>query len=170
MNRDEFEKTVTDFMDSYTTMTLACSRRDEPWAAAVFFARQGWDLIFFSSPKSRHSEIFSENPHASAAIHGDYHKWQDIKGLQLEGTVEHIKGPVAIARATGVFLKRYPFVSQFFSDPETLSTGLASKMAKVALYKFRPISIRYLTNEERFGRRWRLEYRDGEPVGDPIED
>ena len=170
MNREEFEKTVTSFMESHTTMTLACSQNNEPWAAAVFFARQDWDLIFFSSPKSRHSKIFSENPNASAAIHGDYHKWQDIKGLQLEGTVERIKGPVALARATATFVKRYPFVGDFFSDPETLSMGLAKKMAKVTLYRFKPTSIRYLTNEERFGRRWRLEYRDGEPVGEPIED
>jgi uncharacterized protein YhbP (UPF0306 family) len=170
MNRDEFEKTVTDFMETYTTMTLACTRNNEPWAAAVFFARQGWELIFFSSPKSRHSEIFSENPNASAAIHGDYHKWQEIKGLQLEGTVERIKGPVAIARATATFIKRFPFVSEFFSDPETLSAGLAKKMAKVALYRFRPSSIRYLTNEERFGRRWRLVFRNGQPIGDLIQD
>lgn len=154
-------------MDDLTTMTLATCRQEMPWAAAVYYARQGFDLIFFSSPGSRHSEILAANPRAAATIHGEYSRWQDIKGLQMEGIVEPITSTWALARATATYLKKYPFVREFLSDPVSVSTQVATKMTKVALYIFRPERIFYLSNEEGFGNRWTLEIRDGKSVGEP---
>jgi uncharacterized protein YhbP (UPF0306 family) len=170
MTREELEKTVVEFMDSNTTITLSCSLDDRPWAAAVYYARRGFDLVFFSSPQSRHSQVFARNPRAAGTIHGEYGRWEDIRGLQIEGTVEPISSALGIARATAIYLKRYPFVSQFFSDPGAISAALASKVARVALYVLRCQSIRYVNNAEGFGRRWKLEIRDGRPVGDPVKD
>ncbi|MDQ7783744.1 MAG: pyridoxamine 5'-phosphate oxidase family protein [Desulfomonilaceae bacterium] len=167
MTKTRFEQTAMSFMDGLTTMTLATCSQGIPWAAAVYYARQGLDLIFFSSPASRHSEILSTNPRAAATIHGEYDRWQDIKGLQMEGTVEQIRSTWALARATAAYLKRYPFVRQFLADPGSVSTLAAAKMTKAALYIFRPERIFYLSNEEGFGNRWKLEIRDGKSVGDP---
>ncbi len=167
MTRAEFEQTVISLMDDLTTMSLATCRQDMPWAAAVYYARLGFDLIFFSSPGSRHSEILASNPRAAATIHGEFSRWQDIKGLQLEGIVEPITSAWALARATATYLKKYPFVREFLSDPGSVSTQVAAKMTKVALYIFRPERIFYLNNEEGFGNRWTLEIRDGKSVGDP---
>lgn len=167
MTRDELEKIVTDYMDSYTTATLACSAGDHPWTAAVFYARDGLDLIFFSSGKSRHSTVFSENHRAAAAIHGDYRGWKEIKGLQMEGHVKLISGSSARARATAKYLKRYPFVSEFFSSPLSVAAGVAKKMSKVELYLFRPERILYVNNEAGFGTRWQLEVCEGQAVGEP---
>ncbi|HMK34515.1 MAG TPA: hypothetical protein VK463_05580 [Desulfomonilaceae bacterium] len=169
MTRDELETIITSYLDSFTTMTLACSVGDEPWAAAVYYARQDLDLIFFSSPACRHSKAFAENRRAAAAIHGDYRGWKEIKGLQLEGTVKPIKGVVAVTRAFACYLKRYPFVSEFFSDPLSLGTGVARKVAKVQLYLFRPEAILYVNNEEAFGKRWKLEVKKGHAVGIPTQ-
>ena len=170
MNREELERMIRDIMDRNTTVTLACSLNDAPWAAAVYYARQGFDLIFFSSPRSRHAQAFAKNPGAAGAIHGQYDRWQDIEGLQLEGTVEHISSAVKLAKATAVYLRRYPFVRQFFSDPASISAAIASKVTGVALYIFRPRSIRYVSNEAGFGNRWRLDIEDGRPVGQPVKE
>lgn len=170
MTRQELEQTIIQFMDTYTTVTLACCSEDVPWAAAVYYARQGWDLIFFSSPQSRHSEIFARNPRASGTIHGEYTRWQDIKGLQLEGRVEPIASTWALAKATATYLRRYPFVRQFLSEPRSVSAEVATKIAKVALYLFRLQSIRYVNNEAGFGNRWKLEIRDGRPFGEAVLD
>jgi uncharacterized protein YhbP (UPF0306 family) len=166
MTREELERIVIEFMNSFTTMNLACSEGEKPWGAAVFYAREGFDLIFFSSPSSRHSTAFSEKPEAAATIHGDYKGWKEIKGLQMEGTVERVKGVRAQARALTAYLKRYPFAREFLSDPSALSASLARKMAKVALYRFRPTTILYVDNEEGFGTRWKLEIENGKAVGD----
>ncbi len=167
MTKDQLEQTVISFMDDITTMTLATCRQEMPWAAAVYYARQGFDLVFFSSPGSRHCDILATNPRAAVTIHGEYSKWRDIKGLQMEGTVEPISSAWALARATAVYLKRYPFVREFFSDPGSISTQVAAKMTKVSLYIFRPDRIFYLNNADGFGNRWKLEIRDGKSVGDP---
>lgn len=170
MTRDEFEKVAMELMDSVTTMTLACSVHDEPWAADVYFARQGFDLIFFSSPRSRHSTVFADNPRAAAAIHGEYEKWQQIKGLQLEGNVQPITGTVALTRATATYLKRYPFVKDFLTNPASISREAVAKISKVALYMFRPRTVRYVDNSVGFGTRWKLEIENGRPVGEPVPD
>jgi uncharacterized protein YhbP (UPF0306 family) len=155
-------------MDSFTTVTLACSVRDEPWAADVYYARQNLDLIFFSSISSRHSTMLAENPRASATIHGDYRGWKEIKGLQMKGRVEPIATARQRARAMASYLKRYPFVSEFLSDPISIGAGAAAKIAKVQVYVFRPEVILYVNNEEGFGKRWRLDVKDGQAVGAPI--
>ncbi|MEW6349775.1 MAG: pyridoxamine 5'-phosphate oxidase family protein [Thermodesulfobacteriota bacterium] len=168
MTRQELETTVVEFMDSLTTMTLACANRDSPWAAAVYYARDNLDLIFFSSPGSRHSKVFAGNPRAAAAIHGHYTGWKEIKGLQMEGAVLPVETAAGSVRAFAVYLKKYPFVKEFFQDPGALSAQLASKMARVALYQFRPETILYLNNAEGFGTRWRLDVSHGRPSGDPV--
>ncbi len=167
MTGDELEKIVTEYMDSFTTMNLASSHEDRPWSAAVYYARQRLDLIFFSSPRSRHSSDFEANPRAAASIHGDYRNWKEIKGLQMSGEARRIEGAGALARAVALYLKRYPFVKEFLSDPVSISSQVASKMSRVALYIFRPESILYLDNSEGFGNRWKLTVREGRAIGDP---
>ncbi len=170
MTREEFERVAIELMDSVTAMTLACCVDDRPWAADVYFVRQGFDLIFFSSPRSRHSTVLASNPRAAAAIHGEYEKWQQIKGLQLEGNVQPITGAVALGRATAAYLKRYPFVRDFLSNPASISIEAVAKISKVALYVFRPTTVRYVDNSVGFGTRWRLEIENGRPVGEPVSD
>lgn len=50
MTREELEQIVIQYLDSFTTMTLACCTETKPWAAGVFYARQRFDLIFFHLP------------------------------------------------------------------------------------------------------------------------
>lgn len=166
MTRQELERIVIEFMNSFTTVNLACSQGEKPWAAAVYYAREGFDLIFFSSPASRHSTALSENPRAAGTIHGDYKGWKEIKGLQMEGTVERVTGVRALARALKTYMKRYPFAREFLSDPGAISPSAVLKVAKVALYRFRPRTILYVDNEQGFGTRWKLEIENGKAVGE----
>lgn len=168
MKLEELESIVTAFMDSHTTMTLACSSEDVPWAADVYYARQGMDLIFFSSPKSRHSTAFGRNARAAATIHGEYVGWKEIKGLQMEGNVRLIVSAIARAKAVACYIKRHPFVTQFLSDPLSVSAQAAKKVSKVDLYVFRPETVYYVDNEAGFGSRWRLDVEEGKPSGTPI--
>ncbi len=167
MTLQELEAIVTQYMDSFTTVTLACSVGNKPWAADVYYARQNLDLIFFSSISSRHSIILDENPRAAATIHGVYRSWKEIKGLQMEGVVEPVTAVMQRARAMSSYFRRYPFVSEFFADPVSIGAGVAAKIAKVQLYVFRPDVILYVNNEEGFGKRWRLDVEGGLAVGAP---
>lgn len=167
MTRDELEHIITDYMDGFTTMTMACSSGDKPWAAAVYYARMGFDLVFFSSPSSRHSTALADNPEAAATIQGDYKGWKEIKGLQMEGRVERVGSAAGRAKALAIFLRRHAFVSEFFSDPLSIGAEVSGKMSRVNLYIFRPRTILYLNNEAGFGKRWKLEIENGKTVGEP---
>jgi uncharacterized protein len=170
MTREELERIVIHYMDSFTTMTVACCIDEKPWAAAVYYARRVFDLIFFSSPSSRHSVIFARNPGAAATIHGDYKGWKEIKGLQMEGEVEIISGTTARAKALAIYLKKYPFVREFFSDSAAVSLSVAKKVAGVDLYHFRPKYILYMDNSYGFGNRWKMEIRNGKIVDGPVQE
>ncbi len=166
MTREELEKIILDFMDSLNTATLACSSEDEPWSAPVYYARQGFDLIFFSSRKSRHSGLFQANPRAAASIYGLYQSWQDIRGLQMSGRVEALTSLPAIARGANTYFRRFPFARDFFSKSGFLSDALA-KTTRIALYAFRTSSVHYLDNSVGFGIRWKLDIQEGRPIGSP---
>jgi len=170
MKAEEFERTVKSFMDRYTTMALCCSMNDHPWTAPVYYARSGYDLLFFSSPTSRHSQIFAQNPQASAAIYGDYSDWKSIKGIQMEGVVNQVSSPVAFTKALATYVKRHPFVKDMMTDPKTLSSKLLGKSSRVSLYIFHPRTIRYVDNSEKFGSRWMVEVREGVSISEPVLD
>lgn len=170
MKAEEFERTVKFFMDQYTTMALACSLDDFPWIAPVYYARRGYELVFFSSPSSRHSQILEKNPNASAAIYGYHSDWKSIKGLQMEGSVNRISSPVAFAQALAAYLRRYQFVKELLKDTETLSSNVLGKSSRVSLYAFRPHSIRYLDNSLGFGTRWMVQVNEGAEISQPVLD
>jgi uncharacterized protein YhbP (UPF0306 family) len=123
MTLEELEKIVTDYMDSFNTMTLSCPNGAEPWSAPVYYSRQGFDLIFFSSSKSLHSETLELNPRAAVSIFGQYDRWQDIKGLQISG----LKNVASLGIATRTYLKRYPFAADFFSNTGFIVDVLARR-------------------------------------------
>jgi uncharacterized protein YhbP (UPF0306 family) len=169
MTRDELELIITTYMDSLTTMTLACCADGKPWAAAVYYARSGLDLVFFSSPASRHSEWFAANAAAAATIQGCYEGWREIRGLQLQGTVRPIEGARDRVRALGTYLHRFPFAAELLKVPESISLDFVRKMAKVKLYVFATETVLYLDNSIGFGTKWKLTVDKGRAVGESAQ-
>ena len=60
--------------------------------AAVFYASEGFDLYFLSSPSTRHCADLSGNPRVAATIQEDYADWSQIRGVQLEGVARPLAG------------------------------------------------------------------------------
>ncbi len=168
MTSQEFEKTVIEYMDSFNTMTLSCAHDGKPWSAPVYYARKEFDLIFFSSLKSMHSQALEFNPLAAVSIYDHYDRWQDIKGLQISGRVDKLNSLASLASASGIYLKRYPFATDFFSKAGFISDILAKK-TRIMLYVFRSETIYYLDNSKDFGTRWKMEILNGRPTGHPVK-
>lgn len=135
---------------STSTMTLATvSPGGEPHAAPVYFAAdEALDCYFFSDVHSRHSRDLSRDPHAAAALYPDCRDWQEIRGLQLRGTVEPVPDGDAWERAWRIYLEKFPFVS-----------GLGEAVSRGQLYVFSPDWLRLVDNRQGFGykREWRRE-------------
>jgi uncharacterized protein YhbP (UPF0306 family) len=141
----ELRRRIADYLAGHTTLTLATVGPDgSPQAAPLFYASdEVLNLIFLSSPDSRHSRNLARDPHAAAAIYDETWEWQAIRGLQVEGQVERLEG-AAREEAEALYRAKYPFVVAF-----------AQQIEASAFYRLRPRWLRYLDNSVAFG--WRAE-------------
>lgn len=150
--RDQLRRDLLDYLATHNVMTIASCDRNVPWAAAVFYASDEFDLYFFSNPKSRHGGNMTANSLVSAAVHEDYSDWRAIRGIQLEGRAERLRSLKLQARFWEVYLKKFPFVKQFF--PAGSGGGmLQKKLAGVRLYRIVPQTLYYIDNSRGFGHR-----------------
>ena len=90
--RQEVVSQALEYLQQHTVMTLATSGPNGPWAAAVFYASDGFDLYFLSAGHTRHATDLARDPHVAATIQENYLDWPEIKGIQLEGVVVQLIG------------------------------------------------------------------------------
>lgn len=156
----ELRLSLLAYLAAHNVMTIASCDRNVPWAAAVFYASDEFDLYFFSNPKSRHGVNMAANSLVSAAIHEDYSDWRAIRGIQLEGRAERLRSLRLQARFWEVYLKKFPFVKQFFSlggQAGSIADILKAKLAGVRLYRIVPHAVYFIDNSQGFGHRDRLD-------------
>lgn len=137
------------YLEAHHVMTLATSGPAGPWAAAVFYASEGFALTFLSSPRSRHAADLEADPRVAAAIHEDYHDWPPIQGLQLEGRARLLQGAEAEA-AAALFARKFPLVA----DPTQAEVRRA--LERVGWYRLEPSAVYFVDNARGFGRRERV--------------
>jgi uncharacterized protein YhbP (UPF0306 family) len=111
-------------------------------------------LYFFSVPDSRHCQNLAANPRVAVTVQEDYHDWQKIKGIQLEGTAILVDSIIEKAKAMAVYARKYPEVIRLFTNP---ASGLFYKaFLKVKFYCVVPQKLFFIDNEEGFGKRQEL--------------
>jgi len=127
-------------------MTLATYGPGGPWAAAVFYASDGFDLYFVSSPASRHGRDVAARAAVAATVQEDYREWREIKGIQLEGRVEQLSGD-AETRARKLYAAKFPFAAA--SAP----AAIVAAFAKVRWYHLAAVRAYFVDNSVGFGHR-----------------
>lgn len=132
-----------DYLRSHHVLTLAVTDADGPWAAALFYASDGFRCIFLSDPRTRHARAAAANPHVAATIQDQPEDWTEIRGIQLEGTVRRLSG---LARATALarYVARFHHIA---ADPR-----LATAFRRAATYELTPTRL-FLVDNRRFGQR-----------------
>ncbi len=163
-------KRIEDFLRHHTTMSLATVNPEGlPQSAAVFYATdEHLNLYFLSGPNSRHGCNLKHNPRAAVTIHADGQAWQEIRGLQIEGTVNWVAGLGQTARAAKVYAARFDFLkgvldatgggfrSEVSDDAVTLRGALAGSRFLV----LRPTWIRLIDNTLGFGHKEEISVED----------
>ena len=99
------------YLREHQVMTLASYGDAGAWAAAVFYASDGFAIYFLSSPNSRHGRNLVQNPRASAAVHEDYAQWSEIKGVQMEGITSMLAAEEE-QNAKRVYGAKFPLIYQ----------------------------------------------------------
>lgn len=133
------------YLRSHRVMTLATRGPDGVWAAAVFYAHDGFDLFFLSAAHTRHAQHIHINDQVAATIQEDYHDWTAIQGIQLAGTVSLLQGERQAA-AVSLYQARYPFIAG--ADPQ-----IQAALAKVNWYRLRPTKLYFIDNSKGLGHR-----------------
>jgi uncharacterized protein YhbP (UPF0306 family) len=141
---DASERALT-YLAAHHVLTLATHGPLGLWAAAVFYAHDGFRFIFLSAAHTRHAQNVAAAPDVAATIQGDYHDWPSIQGIQLEGTVDQLMGERQAA-AQALYTARYPFLA------EPIPT-LATALARVNWYELRPRRLYFVDNSRGFGHR-----------------
>jgi len=165
-NNSKIRETVLKYLAEHYTMTIATAKGKVPWAAAVFYANDGFTLYFLSDPESRHSKDIMENPVVGITVYEDYHDWRKIKGIQMEGKVELVSIEDEMAKAVAIYVAKYPFTapylklmsSPFPSIAQHLDKLLSKlpftpglpKTFKVKFYKLMATKVRFIDNEKGF--------------------
>jgi hypothetical protein len=136
------------YFAAHNVMTLATRSL---WAAAVFYANEGFDLYFVSSLTSRHARDLAAEPRAAAAIHEDYRDWRSIQGIQLSGRVERLEGADREA-ALACYRDKFPFLK---TTAGTLAPVLEA-LGKAACFRLTPSELYFIDNSTGFGKRARV--------------
>ena len=134
-------------------MTLATTAEDEAWAAPVYYVFFRSAFYFLSSPESRHIREALEKGRASSAIYASGSTWQEIRGLQMTGSVHPVSGGIEAFQGLREYLKKFPFTKDFFKNDTPLDPKRFWERFGVKLYRFRPSLVYYLDNRIRFAFR-----------------
>jgi uncharacterized protein YhbP (UPF0306 family) len=133
------------FLDAHHVMSLATMGADGPHAANLFYARDGYALIWVSDPSSHHSRHIEERAEVAATIARDCCDFPDVQGLQIRGRAWRITHPQEEARARAGLELRYPFLRR-------LNEGkLCDAYHRAQLYRLEPECIVLINNQRGFG-------------------
>jgi uncharacterized protein YhbP (UPF0306 family) len=136
---------VLAYLRAHHVATLATHGPDGPWAAAVFYASDGFELCFLSSPSSRHCRNLASSARVAATVQEDYADWREIRGVQLEGTVTELAGADERS-ARALYGEKFRFVR----GPVGV---IAQALEKVRWYRLTPERLYFVDNSRGFGHR-----------------
>jgi uncharacterized protein YhbP (UPF0306 family) len=136
-----------------TTMTLATAKDDTAWAAPVYYVFFKSAFYFLSTPESRHVKEALENGRASAAIYASGSTWQEIRGLQMSGSIEPVEGSLEAFQVLRAYLKKFSFTKEFFKKNSSMDPESFWERFGVKLYQFKPSLVYYMDNRIRFAFR-----------------
>lgn len=142
---------AADCLAQHHVMTLATQGDEGPWAAAVFYVPVGDDLVFLSSPSSRHCRNLAQQPRCAATIQSEYEDWRAVQGIQMVGEVSELIGGER-SFAQGLYAERFPVV-----QPANAPPVLLAALARVRWYRLRISSLYFIDNSRGFGLRQRFD-------------
>ena len=154
MNRGTLRERVQAYLAAHHVLTLATCGTDGPWAAAVFYAHEGWTLYFLSIPASRHARNIAHSARVSAAIQENYSDWREIKGVQLEGTATRLSGGEE-ERVRSLYAAKFPFLGQ----QADAAAAIVAALKKVGWYRLSPQRVYFIDNSVAFGHRDEIDLR-----------
>jgi uncharacterized protein YhbP (UPF0306 family) len=144
---------ITAFLEAHHVMSLATWGPRGPHATNVFYARDGFSLLWVSERQTRHSQMLEVNPQVAATIAPDYRDFDEICGVQVFGAAHRINDAAGRDHARRLLEARYP-VLQRLSDQPILKRIYAA----AELYRLVPDRMVIIDNKRGFGHKDELSF------------
>lgn len=152
-DNQELRRLAQALVNEQSTMTLATAQENVAWTAPVYYVFYKSCFYFFSESNSRHIVESMESGQAASAIYAHSGTWQEIRGIQMSGSIEIVHPGLSSIKALREYLKKFPFTKDFFVPGQKLDLAAFADRFKVRLYTFKPGLVYYLDNSIRFGFR-----------------
>lgn len=157
---EDLRRQALSYLEAHNVMTLASVGPDGPWAAALFYVNDGFDLYWLSDPDTRHSLNIAQNPQTSVAIHEDYRDWRIIQGIQMEGRAELMGTTSRAIRPMRLYVAKYHFLGDLRNPPPALAKALAT----TRVYRFVATRVYFIDNAKGLGHREEVELAGDRPT------
>ena len=152
----DLKNLAEDLMRAESTMTLGTARKNIAWCAPVYYIYLKHCFYFFSDPVSRHIQESLAANQASSAIYSPASTWQEIRGVQMSGSIKDISPGLEAIEVVRAYLKKFPFTKDFFSRGQALDLSAFTSRFRVKLYCFKSSLVYYMDNSIRFGFREKI--------------
>ena len=155
------EKAI-EMLEEHHTVTISTRDEKSVWSATVFYVSDSnLNLFFLSAEKSKHIQHINMIPEVSATIYKDQKDWEKIKGIQMSGIVEELKGQHR-EDAINQYLAKYEYLYRVINEPLNQDEEkIGSQFASIPFFKLQPTFIRIIDNQVAFGHREQIEKRQG---------
>jgi len=143
------------YLASHHVMVLATtSTNGEPWASPVFYAQDDFNCYFISDHHTRHSTNIDAVPQIAASVFTNATKWQEIKGLQIQGKA-YLVDNKRMLKALQVYVKKFNFVKELLVDWSGLFK-IGGKMVQSRMYCLEAHRLIYTDNSRGFASKQEL--------------
>lgn len=139
---DEIFQIVRVFLETQSTMALATVNAEgQPETAPIFYVSDDrLNLYWLSATHVRHSVNLAANSRVSAAVYPAVWQWNDISGVQIEGTASLIRDERVREQILLLYLRKFQLPPEF-----------DAAIAASSMYVLRPSWIRWVDNSVKFG-------------------
>ncbi len=127
-------------------MSLATVGPDGPHAANLFYARDGFALLWVSDRTSRHSLHVEQGSRVAATVAPDCSDFQQARGLQILGHAHRMTDTGERAKARSCLETRYPFLRMAAEAPQEVRDAYG----RADLYRLEPVRLVMIDNSRGF--------------------
>ena len=146
---DDLGDRIARFLDDNHVMSLATVARSEPHAASLFYARDGFGLVWVSDPDSRHSRDLEADARVAATIAPDTADHARVRGAQIHGVARRVRDIDERARLLALLVQRYAFLAK----PKDAPPKMAAAFDAAGVYRLQPARIVLIDNSRGFGHK-----------------
>jgi uncharacterized protein len=144
---DKMAGQIAVLLDMHHVMSLATIGPDGPHAVNLFYARNGFTLLWVSDPSSRHSVEIDADSRVAATIATDFSDFPQVQGLQLSGHAVRITDESGRQSARHHLETRFPFLQAAAPG----SAELRAAYERAEFYQLTPDRIVLIDNTRRLG-------------------